>query len=33
MKNEAYFLEYFQYMNLSLAIGNVKGVVKVDFNG
>ena len=33
MKNEAFFLEYFQYMNLSLAIGNVKGVVKVDFNG
>jgi hypothetical protein len=33
MKNEAYFLEYFQYMNLSLAIGNVKGVVMVDFNG
>lgn len=32
MKNEAYFLEYFQYMNLSLAIGNVKGVVKVSFN-
>ena len=32
MKNEAYFLEYFQYMNLSLAIGNVKGVVRVDFN-
>jgi hypothetical protein len=32
MKNEAYFLEYFQYMNLSLAIGNVKGVVKIDFN-
>jgi len=33
MKNEAYFLEYFQYMNVSLALGNVKGVVKVDFNG
>jgi hypothetical protein len=33
MKNEAYFLEYFQYMNISLAIGNVKGAVRVDFNG
>ena len=33
MKNEAFFLEYFQYMNVSLAIGNVKGAVKVDFNG
>jgi hypothetical protein len=33
MKNEAYFLEYFQYMNVSLAIGNVKGAVKIDFNG
>jgi len=31
MKNEAYFLEYFQYMNISMAIGNVKGVVKVQF--
>jgi hypothetical protein len=31
MKNEAYFLEYFQYMNLSLAIGNVKGAVRIDF--
>jgi hypothetical protein len=32
MKNEAYFLEYFQYMNISLALGNVKGAVKVQFN-
>ena len=32
MKNEAYFLEYFQYMNISLALGNVKGAVKIDFN-
>jgi hypothetical protein len=32
MKNEAYFLEYFQYMNISMAIGNVKGAVKVTFN-
>ena len=31
MKNEAFFLEYFQYMNVSLAIGNVKGAVKVQF--
>lgn len=31
MKNEAFFLEYFQYMNISMAIGNVKGVVKVQF--
>jgi hypothetical protein len=32
MKNEAYFLEYFQYLNISLAIGNVKGAVKIQFN-
>ncbi len=32
MKNEAYFLEYFQYLNISLALGNVKGAVKVQFN-
>jgi hypothetical protein len=31
MKNEAYFLEYFQYLNISLALGNVKGAVKVTF--
>jgi hypothetical protein len=31
MKNEAYFLEYFQYMNISMAIGNVKGAVRVQF--
>lgn len=33
MKNEAFFLEYFQYMNISLSIGNVRGVCRVDFNG
>lgn len=32
MKNEAYFLEYFQYLNISLALGNIKGAVKVQFN-
>ena len=32
MKNEAYFLEYFQYLNISLSIGNVKGAVKVQFS-
>ena len=32
MKNEAYFLEYFQYLNISLAIGNVKGAVKIQFS-
>jgi len=32
MRNEAYFLEYFQYMNISLAIGNVKGAVKIQFS-
>lgn len=32
MKNEAYFLEYFQYLNISLAIGSCKGAVKIDFN-
>jgi len=31
LKNEAFFLQFFQYMNLSLSIGNAKGVVKVDF--
>jgi len=31
MKNEAYFLEYFQYMNISMAIGNVKGAVRIQF--
>lgn len=31
MKNEAYFLEYFQYMNISMAIGNVKGAFRVQF--
>jgi len=33
MKNEAFFLEYFQYMNISLAIGNVRGACRIDFNG
>jgi hypothetical protein len=33
MKTEAYFLEFFQYMNISLSIGNVKGVTRVDFTG
>ena len=32
MKNEAYFIEYFQYMNISMAIGNVKGAVKITFD-
>jgi len=31
MKNEAFFIEYFQYMNISMSIGNVKGVVRVEF--
>jgi hypothetical protein len=33
MKNEAFFVEYFQYMNVGLAIGNIRGAVKVDFTG
>jgi len=32
MKNEAYFLEYFQYLNISLSIGNVKGATKIQFS-
>lgn len=33
MKSEAFFLEFFQYLNISLAIGNVKAPVLLDFNG
>lgn len=31
MKNEAFFTMFFQYMNISLAIGNVRGAARVDF--
>lgn len=31
MKTEAFFLSFMQYLNISLAIGNVRGVVKVTF--
>ena len=31
MKTEAFFLQFFQYMNISMSIGNVKGCARVDF--
>lgn len=31
MENKAFFLTFFQYMNISLSIGNVRGVVRLDF--
>lgn len=31
MENKAYFLSFMQYMNISLAIGNVRGVCKITF--
>jgi len=32
MENKAFFMQFFQYMNVSLSIGNVRGAVKVTFN-
>lgn len=32
METKAFFLQFFQYMNISLAIGNVRGAVRVEFN-
>jgi hypothetical protein len=32
METKAFFLQFFQYMNISLSIGNVRGAVKVTFN-
>lgn len=31
METKAFFLQWFQYMNIGAAIGNPKGVVRVDF--
>jgi hypothetical protein len=31
MENKAFFLSFFQYMNISISLGNVRGVVRVDF--
>ncbi len=31
MKTEAFFIQFFQYMNISMSIGNVRGVCRVDF--
>ncbi len=31
METKAFFLQFFQYMNIGMAIGNVKGAVRVDF--
>lgn len=31
MESKAYFLQFFQYLNISMSIGNVKGVCRVDF--
>ncbi len=31
METKAFFLQFFQYLNIGMSIGNVKGVCKVDF--
>jgi hypothetical protein len=31
MENKAYFLQFFQYLNIGMSIGNVRGVARVDF--
>jgi hypothetical protein len=31
METKAFFLQFFQYMNIGMAIGNVKGACRVDF--
>ncbi len=31
MKQEAFFIQFFQYMNISLSIGNVRGACRIDF--
>jgi len=31
LETKAFFMSYFQYMNLSISIGNVRGVTRVDF--
>jgi len=31
METKAFFLSFFQYLNISISIGNVKGVCRIDF--
>jgi len=31
METKAFFIQFFQYMNVSLSLGNIRGVVRVDF--
>ena len=31
MENKAFFLNFFQYMNIGMSIGNVRGAVRIDF--
>jgi len=31
MENKAFFLQFFQYLNISLSFGNVRGVCRIDF--
>jgi hypothetical protein len=33
MENKAWWLEFFQYLNVSISLGNVKGATLIDFNG
>lgn len=33
METKAFFLQFFQYMNIGMSIGNPKGAFKVDLNG
>lgn len=32
MENKSYFLQFFQYTNIGISIGNIKGVVRLTFN-
>jgi hypothetical protein len=31
MENKAFFLQFFQYMNIGMSIGSVRGAARVDF--
>jgi len=31
MESKAFFIQFFQYMNISMSIGNVRGVCRIDF--
>lgn len=31
METKAFFIQFFQYLNISLAIGNIRGVCRIDF--